>query len=261
VRPKNQFSLTRAESSKGRAPQKQILISYDSPHVGSSRKTVNAFSNRLYEPRSVKKQFPMNSTMRFVVSLALGLGIICAGICQSQAQPQFYSNSLPSVVYPGEIVFDVMASSTANVLHELLSAPTNASLRLVGYHPPYARITWNTPSTADPGTTNVFLIQARDSLTLLSATNIIRMVVIPLPPIRLVQVSNSVPVLLCDSLLSDKGYFVEWTAVLPATNWTPLSAFWHPPPSVILVDTNPPASQKFYRMRSFAQFYCLVDCP
>jgi len=201
------------------------------------------------------------SSMRFAVSLTLGLGITCAGICQSKAQPQFYSNSLPSVVYPGtQISFDVMASSPT-FLYELLSAPANASLRVQGFHYPYARITWNTPSTADTGTTNVFLIQARDSLTLLSATNIIRMVVIPLPPIRLGQVSNSVPALQCANLLSEKCYFVECTPFLPATNWTSLATFWHAPPSVTLVDTNPPASQKFYRIRAFSEFYCNWDCP
>lgn len=201
--------------------------------------------------------------MRFAISFVVGMVITCVAAQRSAAQPRFESNSLPSVVYPGtQIVFDVAVSGGGAIVYDLISAPTNTTWTLIGDRGVWPRITWNTPGAEGVGTTNLFQITATDELTLLSATNLVMMVVIPLPPLQLLQVSNHAPVLQCTGLLTNKSYLVEWTTSLPATNWTVLSGLWYPPTSVTVTDTNPPSAQKFYRMRAFPELYCIPpNCP
>ena len=203
--------------------------------------------------------------MRFTILSWLWLAFACDGICQGNPPLQFVPYSGPTVVYRDTDISFTMYASGAD--YDLLAAPTNTHMVVVnvgrgGEDGPL--ITWHTPPRSAVGTTNLFVIRATSwADPTLSATGMVSLVVIDVPPIRLIAISNGVSVLQFTNPIPyfGQGYIVQWTDALLATNWSQLAI--EAPyylPSITVTDTNPPTSQRFYRLIPHGG-WCWGNCP
>jgi hypothetical protein len=204
----------------------------------------------------------------------LWLAISSVATGQTGSPLQFAPYVGPTTVNPGAWVeFSIVATNDGSAFdYQLLAAPANVSFRTerdCGRSSPYngafsAVLTWYTPPLAAVGTTNRFVVRAVDtSNPAISATGMVNIVVSEIPPIRFVQLSNGVPILQLDGLISDRSYTVEWTSALPATNWNFMVFLdrWTPRPAVVIVaDSAPLTSQRFYRLSAGYDSYFLA-CP
>ena len=192
--------------------------------------------------------------------------LLCAWKGPAQSPPVFRPFQGPEVVYPDTLViFPMVADDDYEVEYQLLSAPANVHFtsgwdgdRPISWS---ALFFWHTPAMSEVGTTNIFIVRAVETNGPgLSATDMVGIVLIAPPPIHL-SLSNGTPLLRMDNLRPDKSYLVEWTPVLPATNWSLLTVLpWFGPASVTLPATNPLAPQRFYRI--MPQWECYIgNCP
>lgn len=191
----------------------------------------------------------------------LSLALAGRGVSQSIQPPTFYPYTGPQVAYPSvNIAFSLLAkdhqpdSLGSNFEYQLLAAPTNSSFGITfgRLDEKFMVINWQTPPRLSLGATNRFVIKATDHGTPpLSATNEISFVMTDCPPIRSIAKSNDVIMLQIADLLPGKPYFVQFADALSPTNWSPLVDVVPPSPAITLTDTNPPATQRFYRLLSY----------
>src|ERR1017187_2279171 len=174
--------------------------------------------------------------------------------------PQFYEYAGPTVAFPEtSITFTVAAKAFqtnyphfVSVSYELLSAPSNTSFRT---NQQSSHLNWSTPSRSAIGTTNLFIVRATDYGTPpLSSTTTVSIVIIEVPTIQTISLSNGAPVLQFTNPLAGfsmllGGYLVESSTNLATTNWSQRPFIYSSLPWITFTDTNPPTSQCFYRLR------------
>jgi hypothetical protein len=203
--------------------------------------------------------------MRFTILSWLWLAFACNGISQGNQPPQFVPYSGPTVVYPDTYISFSLYAPGAD--YDLLAAPINTHMVVVnvgrgGEDGPL--ITWHTPPRSAVGITNLFVIRATSwADPTLSATCMVSLVVIDVPPIRSIALSNGVTVLQFTNPIPyfGQGYIVQWTDALPATNWSQLAideSYYLP--SITITDTNLPTPHRFYRLISYGG-WCWGYCP
>jgi hypothetical protein len=195
---------------------------------------------------------------------------VCSGTCQSVPPPQFALYTGPTIAYPeAQIAFTIFARSFqtssigSDIRYDLLAAPANVSLSTVSGRPDeeFALIQWQTPPRAGIGTTNVFVISATDQGTPpLSATSTISFVLVDLPPIHWIWISNGAPTLQFSNPIPVQPYLVLWSADLSATNWSPLCGVVSSSPLISVTDTNALRPQRFYKLVPQGG-WCYGFCP
>jgi len=193
----------------------------------------------------------------------LWLGLVCVGngLGQVVLPPPFYPYTGPTVAYPDtQVLFELRASGVAGF--ELLAAPTNADLLVVDSGRAVL-ISWRTPPRSAVGTTNQFIVKVNaGGGSALSVTGMVSFVVIDVPPIRSIVSSNGFAVLQFDNPLPIQPLVVQWTEILPPTNWTELAVVNSSAPAITQTDTNPPSAQRFYRLIPRFNAWCYGgDCP
>jgi hypothetical protein len=198
--------------------------------------------------------------MRFGILSWLCLAFACNGICQ------FFPYTGPTVVYPNSYVTFSLEAQGADEYY-LLAAPTNTYFSTAyggrGGETD-AVITWQTPPRSAVGNTNQFVVQSGVSGDpTLSATCVVSFVVIDLPLISSLAMSNGFSILQFTNPLPIQPLTVQWADALPTTNWLPLNTV-SGSSSITVTDTNPPGAQRFYRLVSIVPFngWCYgADCP
>jgi len=189
------------------------------------------------------------------------------GISQTPP-PVFNSYAGPKIVFAGNPVeFSVSAQTfqpcgcQADITYELLSAPTN----VVGWgdifgNPPCEKFFYvfagnNSRSTI--GTTNVFVFRATDPICPppatppLSATTSVSFVVIDVPPIHSITVSNGMTWLQFTnpfSFYSSQYYEIDSCTNLSQTNWSLVKFINSSSPVITVIDTNAITTRRFYRL-------------
>jgi hypothetical protein len=211
------------------------------------------------------------ATMRFITFSLLWLMGVSTARCQNVRPPQFTPYTGPTIAYPeSQIGFTLLARSfqtssiASTIRYELLAAPTNVTLGSVIGRPPdeeFAFLRWQTPSHTAIGTTNVFTIRATDEgIPPLSATNTVSFVLVNLPPIHSISISNGAPTLQFSNPIPVQEYLVLWSADLSATNLSPLCRVVSDATLITVTDTNALIRQRFYRLVAGAG-WCYGFCP
>ena len=163
------------------------------------------------------------------------------------------------------VVFSMVATNdgSTGISYELISAPPGVGfgtyLEVDHYYTMKweAFFSWNTPSLA--GSTNLFVVRAYDVTDpSIAATGSVSMVVIDVPPISSIQVTNDSAMLQLPSLLTDRSYDVEWSASIPATNWSTLCHFFRGGKPPVVFDTGPLQERRFYRLSGSYDYYAMT---
>ena len=207
------------------------------------------------------------ATMRLCTFWFFWMMGVCSGACQYVQPPQFDPYTGPTIAYPEEPVgFTMYAHSFQTdkfITYDLLAAPTNVILITVSGRPPEvdALIQWQTPPPATVGTTNVFIIRATDQGTPpLSATSTVSFVLLDLPPIQSIRISNGAPTLQFSNPIPGQSYLVLRSADLSATNWSTLCAT-SGSPLIAVTDTNALVPQCFFRLALQGGWCYGGSCP
>lgn len=203
------------------------------------------------------------------------IGCLCtalsfAAIAQTNSSLNFAPFLWPTTVNRDAfVVFSLVATNDgAPFDYQLISAPSNAEfstdveLDRTYYNTWSALFSWHTPSRASVGSTNLFVVKAFEiSNPSISATGVVSIVVVDVPPISAIEMSNGVPRLQLTNLLSDRSYVVEWCSSLPSTNWSPLfqlSRYDSRSPLVTVLDTQMLEASRFYRLSPTADVYAFI---
>ena len=206
--------------------------------------------------------------------LAAGVCLLVAGASPAQVgplpwPPQFYEYAGPTIAFPDtRIGFTIygwpnQTNHTCWVSLELLLAPSNTSFLTFGEQPrcgQWSHVSWNTPSRLAIGTTNAFVVRATDQGTPpLSSTTTVSIVIVDVPPIQTISLSNGAPVLQFTNPFAAitnwhsgdhvPGYLVESSTNLAATNWAQSGEILSSLHWITFTDTNAPKTQCFYRLR------------
>jgi hypothetical protein len=115
---------------------------------------------------------------------------------------------------------------------------------------------WETPSRAEVGRTNVFIIRATDHGTPpVSSTLSVSFILVDPPPIEAIVVSNGVPALrfgnpipIQPGVVFVQSYRVLWSADLALTNWSLLCGVSSGSPLITISDTNGVMPQRYYKL-------------
>ena len=203
--------------------------------------------------------------MRRLIFLCFWLALVGRGICQSVIPLPFDPYEGPTVVYPDTIVTFAVAADPSSEFN-LLAAPANSQIvtaSATGREPDNeGRITWHTPSQTAVGATNVFIIGATTCYDsqLMTETCTVSFVVINLPPISSITLSNKFPMLVFTNAIPEltndppfgdsfgQGYIIQTADNLFTTNWCLLARVSSIDPAISVTDTNPPALQCFYKL-------------
>ena len=163
------------------------------------------------------------------------------------------------------VVFSMVATNdgSTGIEYELISAPPGVGfgtdLEADRYYMRQwaAFLSWNTPSLA--GSTNSFVVRAYDVTDpSVAVTGIVNIVVIDVPPISSIQVTNDSVALQLPSLLIDRSYDVVWSASMPATNWSTLCHFFRGGKPPVVYDTGPLQERRFYRLSGSYDYYAMT---
>lgn len=197
------------------------------------------------------------------------VGAALSSVAVAQASPLSFAPYMgPATVNRDAfVVFSMVATNdgSTSLDYELISAPPGAGFNTDlesdrHYNRAWAAFfSWNTPSRAFVGSTNFFVVRAYDtSNPSITATGIVSITVVDIPPISSIQMSNGIPVLQLTNLLCDRSYVVEWSCSLPSTNWTPFFVFSQVnirPPFITVFDTDPLQPRRFYRLSPSSDIY------
>jgi hypothetical protein len=183
----------------------------------------------------------------------LWLAFASNGLCQGNSQFQVYPYTGPTVVFPDtQITFGFYAPGA--IACDSLSGPTNAEA-FMSYggrgDEQVPGVVWQTPSRSAIGTTNTFVLRVfSGDVPPLTATGTVSLVVMDVPPMRFLTISNRVALLQFTNPLPYyyQGYTVQWTDSLATTNWSELTRVFDIIPMITVADTNPPVSQRFYKL-------------
>ncbi len=218
----------------------------------------------------IRRYWPAASDMRLCMFWFCWIMGVCSGACQNVLPPQFVPYTGPTIAYPGEsIAFTLLARSFqtnsigSDLRYDLLAVPANVGLSTVfgRADEKFAFIQWQTPARAAIGTTNVFILSATDEGSPpLSATSMVSFVLVDVPPIHRIWISNGAPTLQFSNPIPAQGYLVLWSADLSATNWSPLCEVASGPPLIAVTDTNALRPQRFYKLVSHGG-WCSGFCP
>ncbi|MCX6929504.1 MAG: hypothetical protein NT154_40755, partial [Verrucomicrobia bacterium] len=142
--------------------------------------------------------------------------------------------------------------------YDLVAAPTNVNFWTALGRPDelFAVIAWETPSRAEVGRTNVFIIRATDHGTPpVSSTLSVSFILADPPPIEAIVMSNGVPALRFSNPIPiqpvgvpAQSYRVLWSADLALTNWSPLCAVSSGAPLITISDTNGVMPRRYYKL-------------
>lgn len=198
--------------------------------------------------------------MRLFFPSLFSLALACRGLAQDIQPPEIYPYPGPTIAYPETVIaFTLLArdhqpgSLGSELDYELLAAPAQTAFEILfgRADEKFLLLHWSTPPRAAGGAVHQFVVKVTDHGTPpLSATNVINFVLTNLPPIGSIAKSNEVIVLQLADLLPGKPYFVQWADAVVSTNWSDLVFFSPASSSIAITDTNPPAAQRFYRLRS-----------
>ena len=94
----------------------------------------------------------------------------------------------------------------------------------------------------------------------MSATSAVSFVLIDLPPIHSILMSNGVPTLQFSNRVPDQPFLVLWNSDLMTTNWSVLSMTNSVSSLISVTDANGLMTQCFYKLTPYGG-WCYGFCP